>query len=98
MCARHERNQNELRFFYLDGFSWTDLLDFLGVPHYSNEHREDSEAIQLQIRTVELPECGPTQLVVTWTGELRPTDAQILELVAVEDGEAEDEAKEAEQD
>jgi hypothetical protein len=83
-------------FFYLDGFSWTDLLDFLQVPHYSNEHEMPSElqTKSFDLRTLMVPdpdydyapdetldEDDNEDLLVVWTGE-RPTDEQVLEKIA----------------
>ncbi len=28
--------------FYLDGFSWTHLLEFLEIPHYTNDSADDT--------------------------------------------------------
>lgn len=37
--------------FYLDGFQWTDVLDFLGLPHYTNSRnfQERKSAFGLRI-------------------------------------------------
>ncbi len=74
-------------YFFLDGFGWTDLLDFLSIPHYSNEHRDDVEPQCYEIRTVVLPndiddDLRREQLLVVWPADKpRPTDAQIAAAV-----------------
>lgn len=79
-------------FFDLEAFQWTDLLHFLGVPHYSNEHRDDQSPLLYELRTVcvsypsdEEDDDGNLivtkenqQLLVIWRPETdRPTDEQI---------------------
>lgn len=79
--------------FHLDGFSWTDLLETLHVPHYSNKHREDTEPKRFEIRTVDFdypeydPECDDPedaidrqQVLLIWDGD-RPTDQQVKDWV-----------------
>jgi hypothetical protein len=72
-------------YFFLDGFSWTDLLEFLGIPHYSNDDREDQAPLLFEIRTVavkypDLDETDKQQLLVIWRPETsRPTDKMIDE-------------------
>lgn len=76
-------------FFYLDGFSWTDLLEFLRIPHYSNEHRGAQPPMCFEIRACmltnpEFPEDDAVQqdLLVVWPPDQpRPTDEQIQEAV-----------------
>ena len=76
-----------LEVFYLDGFSWTDLLDFLEIPHYTNEHRTDTKPKSFEIRTVLAPASSdydpPTepenvQILVVWDGNTRPTDELVI--------------------
>lgn len=72
-------------FFYLDGFGWSDLLDFLRIPHYSNEHRGAQAPSCFEVRAClltnpELPEEAAVEeyLLVVWPlDKPRPTDEQI---------------------
>ena len=78
----------EFDFHVLEGgYRWSDILDFLEIPHYTNEHRGDRAALYTEIRTVSLPDLDfdedndPIQLLVVWPlDKQRPTDEQIREL------------------
>lgn len=79
-------------YFGLDGFSWTDFLRFLGVPHYSNGNHDDQQPLMFEIRTVEYDASeydfggrDQQQFLVIWRPETpRPTDEQIATLVESE--------------
>jgi hypothetical protein len=70
------------------GYSWEDVLDFLGIQHYTNPHGGDKAARGFEIRTVEVPDMDEedqrpmsAQLLVVWPfDKQRPTDEQIRDL------------------
>ncbi len=50
------KTTNFLDVLFLDGFSWTDLVDMLEVPHYTNEHRGLVAPRMYEIRSVKMPD------------------------------------------
>ena len=70
------------------GYKWTDVLDFLEIPHYTNSHSGDKTARGMEIRSVEVCDMEEedrrlmlVQLLVVWPlDQQRPTDKQIQEL------------------
>lgn len=80
-------------FFYLGGFRWTDLVDFLRIPHYTNEHRGVQPPMCYEVRVCALTspefpedEAVEQELLVVWPlDKPRPTDEQIQEAVNKED-------------
>ena len=73
--------------FWLDsGYEFTEILEFLKIPHYTNEHRRDSVPVMVEVRTVkfvdelDVEEFGSEkQLLIKWKVDTsRPTDEQIL--------------------
>lgn len=76
--------ETEFDYFYLEGFGWCDLLDFLKIPHYTNQHRGDTKPKSFAIRTVPLPDLDEEdeqlitqQLLVVWDGPIPPSDQEI---------------------
>jgi hypothetical protein len=62
--------------FSLTDFTWVELLEFMLIPHYSNQHRDDTPPKSFEIKTIK---CGDEneQFLVVWDGQ-RPTDQQII--------------------
>lgn len=81
------KTTNFLDVLFLDGFSWTDLVDMLEVPHYTNEHRGLVAPRMYEIRSVKMPDLDdpdqplddePEMLFVVWsTDRERPTDDEL---------------------
>ena len=76
----------EWDWFWLDGgYEFLELLEFLKIPHYTNEHRQDSAPVMVEVRTIkfvnerDIEEFGSEkQLLIKWKAEIpRPTDEQI---------------------
>ena len=73
-------------YFYLDGFHWVDLLEFLGIPHYSNKNRGDKPPLSYEIRTIK-----DEQFLIIWQTETRrPTDKEIQTQIIKDQEEDED--------
>ena len=65
-------------YFNLDGFNWTHLIEFLGIPHYTNKNEGDKPPLLFEIRTIKIQDY-PEQFLVIWRPETeRPTDNEIL--------------------
>jgi hypothetical protein len=73
--------------FWLDsGYEFPGILEFLKIPHYTNDYRQDSGPVMVEVRTVkfvdelDVEEFGSEkQLLIKWKADtLRPTDEQIL--------------------
>jgi hypothetical protein len=85
----------------LEGAGVTDLLDFLKIPHYSNEHTSKTETRSYEVRLLAVPYEDeededededeepvskiPELFLIVWTGE-RPTDQQVIDGIVSLDG------------
>jgi hypothetical protein len=72
----------------MDGFSWTDVLDDLGIPHYTNDHDWQNKTITSFRLTCGLDREFPDEpFLVVWSDRAEPTTDEILAVFKKEFGD-----------
>jgi len=81
------KTRDDFDWFYLDGFAWTDLIDFFQLPHYTNDCDGTDARKQrtVEMRTVKLPwgedpkDVDDHDILVIWPAKTkRPTNREVV--------------------